>query len=370
VLIPMSSLRLERPEGPPPPTDPTEFARIQFSTRYSSHMLVAAFESGRWTESEIRPYGPLQLVPNITALQSGISVFEGLKAHRSPAGQILLFRPWDNARRLNRSAERLAMPRLPESLFLTGLRKLLQIDARWVPPLGTGALYIRPMIFSVDGVVRIKPADQYLFIIVTFPFGAYFSAPVDVLITEQYVRAFPGGTGDVKLAGNYAPTLVADREAKAAGCDTVLWLDGPERRYVEECGVMNVFFVVDDRVITPPLGGTILPGVTRDSVIQLLRDRGIGVEERRLSVDELVTLHREGRLRECFGTGTAATITQVRRIRFRGDDLILPAVEARPVGPSVREQLVAIVTGQAPDRHGWVDEVTLDQARPAAANAR
>lgn len=334
-----------------------DLANTPFSSVISDHMLVAEYRDGRWQEAVIRGYGQLPLAPSISALQYGISVFEGLKAHTRPGGDVAIFRPQENARRLNRSAARLAMPPVPEELFLGGLRQLVGLDRGWVPPHGQGALYIRPCLFSIDESVRVKPAERCLFLIFTFPFGAYYAAPVDVLVTERYVRAFPGGTGDVKPGGNYAPTLVADQEAHDAGFQTVLWLDGRERKYVEECGVMNVFFVVGDRVVTPSLTGTILPGITRDSVITLLRNMGLEVEERRITIDEIVAASDRGELRECFGSGTAATVSHVRRIRYRDRDLDLPPVEGRKVGPAVRERLVAMATGAAPDPHGWLDVV-------------
>ncbi len=332
---------------------------VAFSSVFSDHMLVAEYRDGAWSPATIRAYAPLSLAPSISALQYAVSVFEGLKAHRMPTGEVALFRPRENARRLNRSALRLAMPEVPEELFLGGLRQLVRLDQRWVP--GAGALYVRPCYFSIDESVRPRPAERYLFVIFTFPFGTYFAAPVDVLVSERYVRAFPGGTGDVKPAGNYAPALLADREAREAGLGSVLWLDAQERRYVEECGVMNVFFVLADhggpRVVTPALSGTILPGVTRDSVLTLLRESGVAVEERRISIDEVLAAHTRGALLECFGTGTAATLSPVRRIRYRDQDYELPAVETRTVGPAVRESLVAIATGRAPDRHGWLERV-------------
>jgi branched-chain amino acid aminotransferase len=337
--------------------DGVDLADVAFSSVFSDHMLIAEFRDGGWEEVVIRPYGPLSLLPTITALQYGISVFEGLKAHRLAGGDLALFRPGENARRIVRSAARLAMPAVPEAMFLDGLRALVRLDERWVPAHGAGALYIRPCLFSIDPSVRVKPAERFLFTIVTAPFSRYYAAPVDVLVTERWVRAFPGGTGAVKPGGNYAPALVADREARDSGCDTVLWLDGLERRYIEECGVMNVFFVLDDRVVTPELSGTILPGVTRDSAISLLRDMGHTVEERRIGVDELQVWHGRGKLRECFGTGTAATLTHVRRIRHREVDLVLPAVEERTVGPALRERLMAIMTGDAPDPHGWLEKI-------------
>ena len=334
-----------------------DFATVVFGSVFSDHMLTTEFQDGRWSEGLIRPYGPIPLAPNISALQYGISVFEGMKAHRSPAGRPLLFRPRENARRLQRSAVRLAMPAVPESLFLDGLRELVRLDQTWIPPAEMGALYIRPILFSVDPSIRVKPADRYQFIIFTSPFGAYFSAPVDVLVSERYVRAFPGGTGDTKPAGNYAAALLADQEARDAGCNSVMWLDAQERRYVEECGVMNVFFVLGEDVVTPPLSGTILPGITRDSVITLLRDMGYRVKEDRISMDDLLKSYERGELRECFGTGTAATVSHVRRIRYKDQTLELPPVEQRKVGVAVREKLLAVMTGREPDTHGWVESI-------------
>jgi branched-chain amino acid aminotransferase len=334
-----------------------DFATVVFGSVFSDHMFTADFQDGRWSEGLIRPYGPIPLAPNISALQYGVSVFEGMKAHQSADGRPLLFRARENARRLQRSAARLAMPAVPESLFLDGLRELVRLDQAWIPPAEMGALYIRPILFSVDPSIRVKPADRYQFIIFTSPFGAYFSAPVDVLVSERYVRAFPGGTGDTKPAGNYAAALLADQEARDAGCNSVMWLDAQERRYVEECGVMNVFFVLGEDVVTPPLSGTILPGITRDSVITLLRDMGYRVKEDRISMDDLLKSYERDELRECFGTGTAATVSHVRRIRYKDRTLELPPIEHRKVGAAVREKLLAIMTGREPDPHGWVESL-------------
>jgi branched-chain amino acid aminotransferase len=334
-----------------------DLTSVPFGTLFSDHMLIAEFEDGRWGQPLLRPYAPLRLAPSISALQYGVSVFEGLKAHRSPAGNVLLFRPVENVRRLQRSAVRLVMPPVPESLFLDGLRELVRLDQAWVPPVGAGALYIRPVLFSVDTSLRVKPAESYLFTIFTCPFADYFAAPIDVLVTDRYFRAVPGGTGDTKPAGNYAPALLAEKEARDSGFNSVMWLDSKERRYVEELGVMNVFFVLEDRIVTPDLSGTILPGITRDSVITLLRDMGHRIEERRFSVEEMLRSHERGELRECFGTGTAATVSHVRRIRYKERDLELAPVEDRAVGPRVQERLVAIRTGRAPDLHGWIERI-------------
>ena len=292
-----------------------DFKTVGFSSVFSDHMFTAEYRDGRWSEGLIRPYGPLSLFPSISALQYGVSVFEGMKAHKSPEGRPLLFRPAENARRFQRSAVRLAMAPVPENLFLDGLRELVRLDQAWIPPADVGALYVRPIQFSDDPSIRVKPAERHQFIILTFPFGAYFTAPMDVLVCERYVRAFPGGTGDTKPAGNYAAALLADQEAREAGYSSVMWLDAVEHRFVEECGVMNVFFVTGDEVITPPLTGTILPGVTRDSVITLLGDMGWPVKQERISIEDLLTEYDAGNIRECLGTGTAAIVSHVRRIR-------------------------------------------------------
>jgi branched-chain amino acid aminotransferase len=334
-----------------------DLAKVAFSSVFSDHMFCAEFADGRWSDGLIQPHGPIPLPPSITGLQYGASVFEGMKAHKSASGRPLLFRPWENARRLQRSAARLAMVAVPESLFLDGLRELVRLDRAWIPPAEAGALYIRPILFSTDPSLRVKPADRYQFMILTFPFGAYFSAPVDVVVNDRYSRAFPGGTGDTKAAGNYAAALLADQEARTAGFDAVFWLDAQEHRYVEECGVMNVFFVLGDEIVTPALSGTILPGVTRDSVIALLRDMGHRVKEDRISMDDLLRGSKNGDLRECFGTGTAATVSHVRRIRYHDLTLELPPIEERKVAAAVKEKLLGIMTGRMPDPHGWVESI-------------
>lgn len=334
-----------------------DFANVPFSSVFSDHMFTAEFCDGCWSEGQIRPYGPISVFPSISALHYGISVFEGMKAHKSPDGRPLLFRPEENARRLQRSATRMVIPVVPESMFLDAVRELIRLDQAWIPPADMGAMYIRPILFSLDPSIRVKPADSCMFVILTFPFGAYFAAPVDVMVSERYVRAFRGGTGDTKPAGNYGAALLADQEARDAGFDAVLWLDGQERRYVEESGVMNVFFVFQDKVVTPSLSGTILPGVSRDSAITLLRDMGYHVEEDRISIEEVFNGYEQGHLLECFGTGTAAIVSHVRRIRYRDRTLELPPVEQRKVGPAVREKLLAIMGGRQPDPHGWVEEI-------------
>jgi branched-chain amino acid aminotransferase len=325
-----------------------------FGTVFCDHMLVAECRDGRWTDPRIEPYGPLPLPPSISGLQYGISVFEGHKAFRTAGGDVVLFRPYENCERLRRSCRRLVLPEVPQDTYIEGLRELIRTDQAWIPEPDEGALYIRPCVFATDAAVRVGPSSACRFVIFTCAVGQYYPAPLRLLVTTDYVRAFPGGTGNVKPAGNYAPALLAEAQARDGGFSGVLWLDGRERRFVEEAGVMNVFFVIDDAVVTPALGDTILPGITRDSVITLLEAMGIPVEERPLPIDEVVAAHAAGRLRECFGTGTAATISHVAEIAYRGKTMTLPPVAGREIGTAVLARMTALRTGREPDHRGWL----------------
>jgi branched-chain amino acid aminotransferase len=325
-----------------------------FGTVFCDHMLVAECRDGRWTDPRIEPYGPLPLPPSISGLQYGISVFEGHKAFRTVGGDVVLFRPYENWERLRRSCRRLVLPEVPEDIYVEGLRELIRTDQAWIPEPDEGALYIRPCVFAADAALRVGPSSACRFVIFTCAVGQYYPAPLRLVVTTDYVRAFPGGTGNVKPAGNYAPALLAEAQARDGGFSGVLWLDGRERRFVEEAGVMNVFFVIDDAVVTPALGDTILPGITRDSVITLLEATGIPVEERPLPIDEVIAAHAAGRLRECFGTGTAATISHVAEITYRGKTMTLPPVADREIGPAVLARMTALRTGREPDHRGWL----------------
>jgi len=333
--------------------DPTA-EQPAFGTTFSDHMLVARFGESAWADVEIRPYGPLSMPPSINALQYGLAVFEGLKAFRTVSDEVVLFRPWENYQRLRRSCRRLVLPEVPEEIFVDGLRQLVRLDSEWVPGPDAGSLYIRPCLFATDENIRVKPAESCLFVIFTCPVGGYFAEPLRLVTTNRYVRAFPGGTGDVKPAGNYAAAMLADQEAQADGYHAVLWLDAKEHRYVEECGVMNVFFVIDGHVVTPSLGGTILAGVTRDSVITLIRDMDVPVEERPITISEVVDAHVARTLTECFGTGTAATIAHVSRITHGDVELNLPSVEARPIAAAALERLSHLRSGRTDDPYGWL----------------
>jgi len=324
-----------------------------FGTNYSDHMFVVDYSEGKWHDARIVPFGPMSFSPALTALHYGQSFFEGFKAHRTADGRVALFRPMANHKRLNCTAERLAMPELPEALFREGLLELVRLDRDWVPNREGGSLYVRPVFFGTDDSLMVRPAGSYRFVIFTSPGGPYFAQPIKLLAEETYVRAFPGGTGDAKTAGNYGGGLLAAKLAQARGYHNVMWLDGKERCFIEESGVMNIMFHISGAAITPPLGGTILPGVTRDSVLTLLRDTNAKIEERSISVDEVLAAHAAGTLQEAFGIGTAAVIAPIATIGYRGKDYEIPTGSKTGLAAQLYAKLTAIQTGRAPDPHNW-----------------
>ena len=328
-----------------------------FGAVFSDHVLVADYVDGHWGEPVIVPYGPMHLPPAPGVAHYGQGIFEGFKAFPREGGGAALFRPDANHARMNRTCERMAMPEISASIFIEGTRALVAVDRQWIPAKPGSALYIRPVMFAIGEPLGVRPSERYRFIIETCPSGPYFSGNVDLLAEETYVRAFPGGTGAAKCAGNYAGSLVAAREAQAKGFHNVLWLDGIERRYVEEAGLMNVVFVIDGTVVTPPLTGTILPGITRDSVLTLLREMGVPVAERPITIDEVFEAHAAGRLQGAAGVGTAATIAPLGRLRHKDREITVPSMTADTALARVGAELDAIRTGQAPDRHTWMMEV-------------
>jgi branched-chain amino acid aminotransferase len=326
----------------------------EFGSTFSDHMFVADWEAGAWKPPQIVPFGPISVSPALTPFHYGQAAFEGFKAFRTAQGGVGIFRPRDNHARMNRSAARLAMPEIPEALFLDGLRELVRLDREWIPVREGGSLYVRPVYFGVDDTLMVRPANRYRLIIMTCPVGPYFSQPIRLIAEERFVRAFPGGTGDSKAAGNYAGGLLAARLAQEKGFHNVLWLDGVTRRNVEESGVMNVMFILNGKAVTPPLGGTILPGVTRDSILTLLREMNISAEERQISIDEIVSAHSAGKLTEAFGVGTAAVVAPIAMIKYRDRELLFPAATEASISTKLRAQLLAIQTGKSPDRHNWL----------------
>ncbi len=325
-----------------------------FGTNYSDHMFVADYLDGEWRDARIVPFGPMEFSPALTALHYGQSFFEGFKAHRTADGRVALFRPMANHARLNRTAARLAMPDLPETLFRDGLVELIRTDLDWVPHHDGGSLYVRPVFFGTDDSLMVRPAATYRFVIFTSPGGPYFAQPIRLLAEESYVRAFPGGTGDAKTAGNYGGGLLAAKLAQAKGYHNVLWLDGKDRRYLEESGVMNIMVNINGTAITPALSGTILPGVTRDSVLTLLRESGAKLEERPVSIDEVLAAHAKGTLLEAFGIGTAAIIAPIACIGYQGKDYDIPTGSTSGFAKHLHTTLTAIQYARVPDTHNWL----------------
>jgi branched-chain amino acid aminotransferase len=331
-----------------------DFAHMPFGRVYSDHMFVADYIDGDWRGFCIEPYEKMSFLPGLAILHYGQSVFEGLKAYRGQQGEVKIFRPEMNAKRLNVSAERMCIPQLPEEIFFNGLTELLKLDKGWVPNAPDTSLYIRPFIFAMDEYMGIRPSETYRFIIFTCPVGAYYSKPVRVKIETKYSRTVEGGTGFAKAAGNYAGSLYPARLAQKQGYDQLIWTDGKTHQYVEEAGTMNLIFMIDGVLVTAETGDTVLKGITRESVLTIAREWGVPVEERRVSVKEILDAIEEGTLEEAFGTGTAATIAHIETIGYEGRDFDLPAVKESNFSCRVRKELDDMKTGKIDDRHGWI----------------
>ena len=330
---------------------------IPFGKYFTDHMLEVDYEDGEWKNPEIKPYQPLLLDPSLAAIHYGQSIFEGVKAYKNTDGEAFIFRPLDNFKRFNISAERMQMPQVPEHIFMEGMRILVNLDKNWIPQQEDHSLYIRPFMFSSDDMIGVRPGEKYKFMIILSPTGPYYNAPMRIYVEEHYVRAVPGGVGFAKAAGNYGGAMYATAQAKSKGYDQVLWTDALEHKYVQECGTMNVFFIIGDTAITPDLTeGTILAGVTRDSTMVLLREMGFNVEERALSIDDVISAYKAGILYEVFGTGTAATISMIKELRY--NDFVMEFdVDSWKTAPLVKSQLNAIRYGQLPDNHGWMYKI-------------
>jgi branched-chain amino acid aminotransferase len=334
-----------------------DLENLPFGRFFSDHMLEADYENGEWKNIEIKPYQPLLLSPSLAALHYGQAIFEGIKAYKDRNGNPFIFRPYDNFYRFNISAERMQMPAVPEELFIEGMRQLIALDKNWIPSSADHSLYIRPFMFSSDEVIGVKPSDTYKFMIILSPTGPYYSAPMRIYVEEKYVRAAPGGVGYAKAAGNYGAAMLATAEAKKKGYDQVLWTDVSEHKYVQECGTMNVFFVIGDKAITPGLEqGTILGGVTRLSTITLLQEMGLTVEERDLSIDEVMEAYKAGTPIEVFGTGTAATISLIKELRYK-DFVMEFDVDAWKTAPTVKKWITDIREGRREDKYNWMWKV-------------
>lgn len=334
-----------------------DMADLAFGSVFTDHMFLMTFEDGAWRDPEIVPYGPLSLEPGVMTFHYSQSLFEGLKAYRDREGAIRLFRPEMNARRMQESCEYLAVPPLPDGAFEAALAAYLTVDAAWVPALPDHALYLRPIMFSIEPHLEVRPSDRYLFVVIGSPVGTYFgtgSKRLSLIVEETLARVAPGsGMGAAKASANYTLSLRASRQARERGYDQVIWLDGAEHRYVEEAGLMNLFAVVEGTVVTPPLDGNILPGITRDSILALLRHWGMGVEERRVDVDQLIQGIDAGRVSEVFAAGTAAVISPVGRIGRRGRDHDLPPAPEPSIANGLRKTLTDIQFGRTNDPFGW-----------------
>lgn len=327
---------------------------LPFGKYFTDHMLEVDYENGKWGRVEIKPYQPLMLEPSLAALHYGQAIFEGIKAYRLHNGEIAIFRPQANFQRFNISAERMAMPTVPEDIFIDGMRELISLDRNWVPAKADHSLYIRPFMFSSDEVLGVKPSDRYKFMIILSPTGPYYTAPMKIYVEEKYVRAVAGGVGYAKAAGNYGAAMLATAEAKKKGYDQVLWTDAHEHKYVQEIGVMNVFFVIGNTAYTPDLGqGTILAGVTRDCAITILKEMGLSVVESKLSIDTVIDAYKAGDLHEVFGTGTAATISYIRELRYK-DFVMEFNTDNWKTAPELKNRLNAIREGEAEDKHAWL----------------
>jgi branched-chain amino acid aminotransferase len=334
-----------------------DFNNIQFGRNFSDHMFIADYYNGEWRDARIVPFGPMELHPATFALHYGQAIFEGLKAYKSADGNIRIFRPDKNWERLNKSAFRMAMAEVPRDLFFKALDMLVAIDHNWIPASEGSSLYIRPFMFATDEYVGIKPGDRFRLVIFTCPVSSYYSGPVKVLITDKFVRAVKGGVGMAKAAGNYAATMYPVKLARAEGYDQILWTDPFEFKWVQEIGTMNVFFQFNDILATPTLDeGTILDGVTRDSLIQLLHDRNIRVEERRVSVDEIIENYNKGTLKDAFGTGTAATVAPIGLFGHKGKKYEFPDHPGR-LCHDLKRELEDIKYSRVEDRYQWMHQV-------------
>ena len=330
---------------------------IAFGHVFTDHMLVANFANGEWQSIEIKPYQPISFEPSMAAIHYGQSIFEGVKAYKHPDGEVYISRPYDNFKRFNKSAERMPMPTIPEEIFIDGMKALIELDKNWVPAFKDHSLYIRPFMFATDAVLGVKPSETYSFIIILSPTGPYYSEPMRIYVEEKYTRAVTGGVGFSKNAGNYGASMYPTAKARELGYDQVLWTDAFEHKYLQEVGMMNVFFVINNIAVTPSLEeGTILDGITRSSALQLLQDMGIGVAERKISIDELMDAHKAGLVSEVFGSGTAATISLIKELKYK-DYVMHFDTKSWTIAPALKNRLDAIRTGQTPDLHGWMVKI-------------
>ncbi len=340
-----------------PKEKPAKDQKLGFGKIFTDHMFVMNYTEGQgWHNPRIVPFENISLSPAAMVYHYGQEMFEGLKAYKNPSGEVFLFRPDMNAKRTNTTNDRLVIPQIPEEDFVQAVSAVVDVDRDWIPTEPGTSLYIRPFIIATDEFLGVAPSKTYLFIIILSPSGAYYEsglAPVGIWIEDEYVRAVRGGMGFAKTGGNYAASLIAQQKAHDAGYSQVLWLDGVDRKYIEEVGAMNIFFKIDGKVVTPSLNGSILPGITRNSVLQLCRAWGYEVQERKISVEELLEAQKNGTLEECFGTGTAAVISPVGKLRYVDDVMTIQGGSIGPLSQKLYDTITGIQLGLLPDEHNW-----------------
>ena len=355
----MQTIRIERTTAPK--EKPGQDNPLVFGTIFTDHMFVMDYdEENGWHDPRVIPYQPLVLEPSCMVFHYGQEMFEGLKAYKADDGRILLFRPDKNIERARRRNRRLCIPEIPEDIFLEALKTVVKVDADWIPTRPGTALYIRPFVIATDPFLGVRPSHTYKFIIILSPVGAYYESgldPVKIWIEDEYVRAVKGGIGEAKTGGNYVASLASQVKAHDEGYAQVLWLDGVHRKYIEEVGAMNIFFKINGTVVTPALNGSILPGVTRDSAIQLCKMWGIPVEERQISVDEVIKTAESGEMEECFGTGTAAVVSPVGELRFENEKMPISNNHIGELTQRIYDTITGIQLGRIEGPEGWSVEV-------------
>nr|WP_068887814.1 branched-chain amino acid aminotransferase [Pedobacter panaciterrae] len=331
----------------------TDFSQLPFGKVFSDHMFIAEYENGEWTNLQVLPYGPIPMSPAISALHYGQAIFEGMKAYRLADGKVSVFRADKNFERFNKSATRMAMPSIPHDIFMQGIAALIEIDNKWIPSQDGYSLYIRPVMFATDPYLGVKASDKYTFALLTTPTGPYYSKALKVKIETEFTRADEGGVGYAKTAGNYARSLYPFAEAQKEGFDQLIWTDAVSHEFIEEAGTANLIFVIDGKLVTPSVRSTVLDGVTRDTIIKLAKKAGIEVEERRVSVKEVIEGIENGRLTDAFAAGTAATVTPIGEIGYQGRVYTLTDPSTRTVSAGIAKTLNDIRYGLAPDEFGW-----------------
>ena len=335
-----------------------DFSKLGFGTIFTDYMFVMDYEKGKgWINSRIEPYGPITLDPSAMVLHYGQETFEGLKAYKAENGDVRMFRVKDNLARMNRSNDRMGMPAIDEDFVFDAIKSLVDLERDWVPNLPETSLYVRPFMFAIDPFLGVRAANLYTFMVILSPVGAYYPEgmnPTKIFVEDEYIRAALGGVGEAKTGGNYAASIKAYEKAHAAGFSQILWLDGIERKYVEEAGTSNAFFKIDGRIITAPLEGTILPGITRDAAIKIMREWGFEVDERRLSIDEVYEAERKGRLEEVFATGTAAVISPIGSLTYKGDTVTINQMKIGSLTKKLYDTITGIQYGTIEDPFEWI----------------